>query len=109
NGIGLIDLPAREALLHAPRRHERSGLAAASATPALAGHSDVTALEEAVLVVLIVLERPNRTLGADRSVAVAAVGRVARGERAVLVLAAANRVGVVFRKVRCGFPGVLAP
>src|SRR5690606_18579793 len=89
--------------------HERSGLAAARTAPALAGQRDVTALEQPVLVVLIVLEGPDRTFGAGRAVAVAAIDRTARSERAVLVLPAPYRVSVVFREIGRRFPGVLAP
>src|SRR5690606_40529399 len=83
-GVQTCALPISpgETLLHTPGRHERGGLAAARATPALSRQRDVTALEQPVFVVLIILERPHRALGAHRAVAVASINRITQIGRA---------------------------
>src|SRR3546814_19406731 len=63
--------------------------------------SDLAALEQPVLVISVIGEAADRALGARRAVAVV--------ERAVAVLPAPDRIGVVFGQVRRGLERVLAP
>src|SRR3546814_17630650 len=56
--------------------------------------SDLAALEQPVLVISVIGEAADRALGARRAVAVV--------ERAVAVLPAPDRIGVVFGQVRRG-------
>src|SRR3546814_5062174 len=96
-----MDLAPRQAWLHAAGRQEAVGAAASRGAPAGAGQGDIAALEQPVLVISVIGEAADRALGARRAVAVV--------ERAVAVLPAPDRIGVVFGQVRRGLERVLAP
>src|SRR3546814_10773414 len=96
-----MDLEPRQALLHAAGRHEAVGAAASRGAPAGAGPGDIAALEQPVLGISVMGEAADRALGARRAVAVV--------ERAVAVLPAPDRIGVVFGQVWRGLERVLAP
>src|SRR3546814_1120941 len=83
-----MDLAPRQAWLHAAGRQEAVGAAASRGAPAGAGQGDIAALEQPVLVISVIGEAADRALGARRAVAVV--------ERAVAVLPAPDRIGVVF-------------
>ena len=109
--VGVRDLIANltpgERVLRTADRHEA---AAVGAAPAIAGIDDIARLEQAVLVVNVVRERPHPALRTRRGFVIGVDHAIAVDDvRTVRVLLAPDRISLVIGQVGRRLIGALAP